>query len=132
MHPLKKLYCRTFQTVFKLAIPFLPYRSPELLHGMDELIDKLKALKLNHVLLVTDKGIRSLGLTSHLEQLMEQNNIFCTVYDGTVANPTTDNVEEALHLYKLPVGGYYMVYYYHLLRKSCDSGCCVCFRQLCT
>ena len=43
MHPLKKLYCRTFQTVFKLAIPFLPYRSPELLHGMDELIDKLKA-----------------------------------------------------------------------------------------
>lgn len=100
MHPLKKLYCRTFQTVFKLAIPFLPYRSPELLHGMDELIDKLKALKLNHVLLVTDKGIRSLGLTSRLEQLMEQNNILCTVYDGTVANPTTDNVEEALHLYK--------------------------------
>ena len=110
MHPLKKLYCRTFQTVFKLAIPFLPYRSPELLHGMDELIDKLKSLKLNHVLLVTDKGIRSLGLTSRLEQLMEQNNIFCTVYDGTVANPTTDNVEEALHLYKesadgTPMGG---------------------------
>lgn len=104
MHPLKKLYCRTFQTVFKLAIPFLPYRSPELLHGMDELIDKLKSLKLNHVLLVTDKGIRSLGLTSHLEQLMEQNNIFCTVYDGTVANlPRTMSRRLCIYIRKTTV-----------------------------
>ena len=79
MHPLKKLYCRTFQTVFKLAIPFLPYRSPELLHGMDELIDKLKALKLNHVLLVTDKGIRSLGSQAILNSLWSKT-IFSAPY----------------------------------------------------
>ena len=100
MNPIKKLYCRTFQSVFKIAIPLLPYRSPELLHGMEELVGKLNELQLASVLLVTDAGIRGLGLTKHLEELLSENNISCTVYDGTVANPTTDNVNEALNLYK--------------------------------
>ncbi len=100
MNPIKKLYCRTFQSVFKIAIPLLPYRSPELLHGMEELVGKLNELQLASVLLVTDAGIRGLGLTKHLEELLSENNISCTVYDGTVANPTTDNVDEALTLYK--------------------------------
>lgn len=100
MNPIKKLYCRTFQSVFKIAIPLLPYRSPELLHGMEELVCKLNELQLASVLLVTDAGIRGLGLTKHLEELLSENNISCTVYDGTVANPTTDNVDEALTLYK--------------------------------
>ena len=100
MNIFKKAYCRTFQTVFKIAIPLLPYRSPKLLHGMDELVGKLKEKKLSSVLLVTDAGIRKLGLTAHLEELLSQAGISCTVYDGTVANPTTDNVSEALALYK--------------------------------
>lgn len=100
MNLLKRIYCRTFQTVFKAAIPLLPYRSPELLHGFDELVDKLKESELSSVLLVTDAGIRKLGLTGRLEELLASNGIACTVYDGTVANPTTDNVSEALGLYK--------------------------------
>ena len=100
MNPIKKLYCRTFQSVFKIAIPLLPYRSPELLHGMEELVGKLNELQLASVLLVTDAGIRGIGLTKHLEELLSENNISCAVYDGTVANPTTDNVNEALNLYK--------------------------------
>lgn len=47
MNIFKKAYCRTFQSVFKIAIPLLPYRSPKLLHGMDELVDKLKEKKLS-------------------------------------------------------------------------------------
>ena len=82
MNTLKKLYCRTFQTVFKLAIPLLPYHSPKRLGSMEELVKKLKELKLNSVLLVTDKGIRSLGLTGHLEELLTQNNICCYALSG--------------------------------------------------
>lgn len=100
MNIFKKAYCRTFQTVFRIAIPLLPYRSPKLLHGMDELVEKLKDKKLASVLLVTDAGIRKLGLTAHLEKLLVESGISCAVYDGTVANPTTDNVAEALTLYK--------------------------------
>ena len=29
MNPLKKMYCRTFQTGLKIALPFLPYRKPK-------------------------------------------------------------------------------------------------------
>ena len=37
MNPLKKLYCRAFQTVFRIALPILPYRNPVILHSMAEI-----------------------------------------------------------------------------------------------
>ena len=51
------------------------------------------------MLLVTDASIRGLGITAHTEELLAREGIQCTVYDRTVANPTTDNVEEARALY---------------------------------
>ena len=30
MNTFKKIYCRIFQTCFRIALPFLPYREPEL------------------------------------------------------------------------------------------------------
>lgn len=67
---------------------------------MDELPALLNEQNISSVLLVTDTGIRSLGLTTHLEELFSEEGISLTVYDKTVANPTTDNVAEALALYK--------------------------------
>ena len=99
MNPIKKIYCRVFQKAFRIAIPLLPYRKPEILNGLDELPQLFASKKIRSVLLVTDKGIRSRGLTSHLEKLLADNGIQTAVYDGTVANPTTDNVEEARTLY---------------------------------
>ena len=34
MNPIRKLYCRAFQLVFRIALPFLPYREPKLLEGV--------------------------------------------------------------------------------------------------
>lgn len=99
MNPIKKIYCRVFQKAFRIAMPLLPYRKPEILNGLDELPQLFASKKIRSVLLVTDKGIRSRGLTSHLEKLLTDNGIQTAVYDGTVANPTTDNVEEARTLY---------------------------------
>lgn len=100
MNPLKKVYCRVFQTGMRIAIPLLPYRTPKLMHSVDEIPALLKEQELSSVLLVTDTGIRGLGLTKHLEDILAENNIALSVYDKTVANPTTDNVSEALALYK--------------------------------
>lgn len=100
MNTLKKIYCRLFQTGMRIAIPLLPYRSPKLLHSTDSLPAIFRELKISRVLLVTDGGIRALGLTKHLEDLLQENRIAVTVYDKTVANPTTDNIDEALALYK--------------------------------
>ena len=99
LHPIKKVYCRAFQTVFHLAIPLLPYRRPEILTGTDLLPGLFREKGVRRVLLVTDASIRGLGITAHTEELLAREGIQCTVYDRTVANPTTDNVEEARALY---------------------------------
>ena len=39
MNFFKKFYCRTFQTVFKWALPILPYREPEILKADEELVN---------------------------------------------------------------------------------------------
>lgn len=99
MNPIKKMYCRTYQSVFKVTIPFLPYRKPKLLDDMPELVKLLQKKKISSVLLVTDESIRALGITTPLENLLKTSDIDCIVYDRTVANPTNVNVEEARELY---------------------------------
>lgn len=99
MNLFKKIYCRTFQLGFKLIYPFLPYKEPKILNSIDDLPDVFNELKINRVLLITDKGIRGFGITKHLEELLVSRNIHCTVYDNTCANPTVINVEEAKDLY---------------------------------
>ena len=37
MNIFSKFYCRSVQFVFKLAIPFLPYRKPLIYNSIDEL-----------------------------------------------------------------------------------------------
>lgn len=100
MNPLKKAYCRIFQQAFHVAIPFLPYRKPKRLSDMNQLAALLEQKKISSVMLVTDSFIHGSGLTKDLEQALAGKNISCTVYNKTVANPTTDNVEEALAVYK--------------------------------
>lgn len=100
MNKLKKLYCRTFQTAFKIALPFLPYRKPKIVESVKALPDFIKKKKCDHVLIITDAGIMKLGLTKRLENALSENDIAYTIYDKTVANPTTDNVAEALELYQ--------------------------------
>lgn len=99
MNPLRKMYCRTFQTAFKIALPFLPYRKPEVIGSVKTIPDIMKKKRRTSVLIITDKGIRNLGLTKRLEKALSDSQIPFTVYDGTVANPTTINVAEALDLY---------------------------------
>lgn len=96
----KKIYCRCYQQIFHIAIPFLPYRKPKILQGIAELPTLLHKKKITSLLLVTDASIRSFGLTAPLEKLLADEGIECIVYDKTVANPTTVNVAEALELYK--------------------------------
>ncbi len=99
MNHVKKIYCRTFQAGLKIALPFLPYRKPEVAGSVKAIPDIIKKRKCDHVLIITDEGIRRLGLTRRLENTLAQNNISYCIYDKTVANPTTANVAEALELY---------------------------------
>ena len=99
MNSLRKRYCRGFQAVFKAALPFLPYRKPRIVNSVKALPEVIQKKKCTKVLIITDEGIRKLGLTSRLEKALENAQIPYCIYDKTVANPTTDNVSEAMTLY---------------------------------
>ena len=99
MNLIIKIYCRTYQLAFRLAMPVLPYREPERFESIHALPPLLERLNIQSVLLVTDQPLRSAGVTGPLEELLEQSGVRCTVYDGTRANPTVRNVEEARERY---------------------------------
>ena len=98
-----KLYCRAFQTVMKYAAYALPWRKPELIEG-EGCIVRLPWLicekGVRSVLLVTDGVITSLGLADSLIRALREADVKTVIYDKTVPNPTIDNIEEALALYK--------------------------------
>lgn len=99
MNPLYKLWCRTYQTVFRLVIPILPYREPKILGSMDELGSMFKAKGIGRVLVVTDQGLVKAGIAAMLEDKLTSAGIQYRVYADTVPNPTVANVEEARALY---------------------------------
>lgn len=99
MNVFKRFYCRVYQGAFRVMLPLLPYRQPKILKTDDDVVAVLQEKGIETVLLVTDKGIRGLGLTKELEDKIVAAGVKLCVYDGTVPNPTTQNVAEALTIY---------------------------------
>ena len=99
MNPVKMIYCRAFQISLRLALPLLPYRNPEILSSLSEVAPLLRKKGIESVMIVTDRSIRGLGLTKGLEESLADAGLNVAVFDSTVANPTTDNVEDARGMY---------------------------------
>lgn len=98
-----KLYCRVYQRVMQAAYYFVPCRTPELLEGensLSKLPDLINSKDIKNVLIVTDKGISSLGLMDGLLEGLTKKDIRYVIYDRTIPNPTIENIEEAFELYK--------------------------------
>lgn len=99
MNFIEKCYCRVFQFCFRMLLPVLPYRDPEVLVSEEEIAAVLKKNGCSSVLVVTDEGLHKLGLLDQVKTVLESKEIAYTIYDKTVANPTVANVEEACGLY---------------------------------
>jgi len=98
-----KLYCRTYQFFMKVGMNFIKWKKPTMISKADavsEIPNILKEKNISSVLVVTDKGIIKFKLHERLLQVLKENKIDYTVYDETVPNPTIDNIEEGLELYK--------------------------------
>jgi alcohol dehydrogenase len=98
-----KMYCRTYQGAMRMASSILPWRKPELLTGensLSKLPKLIKSLGIESVLIATDAGITSIGLMDDFLQGLREEGINFFIYDKTVPNPTIDNIEEALQMYK--------------------------------
>lgn len=98
----KVFYYRLYQNVFKLVMPLMPWRKPELLEGpgsIKRVPEILARLKINSVLIVTDGMLMKLGLLDGLMQALKDHGCQYAIYDKTVPDPTIENVEEALQMY---------------------------------
>lgn len=100
MNVFYRIYCRGYQVALRAVLPVLPYHEPMILKTNEDLADALELRGKERPLLVTDEKIRRLGLTRSLEKTLKERGYMVTIYDKTVANPTTKNVAEALELYK--------------------------------
>lgn len=100
MKTVKKVYCRTFQTCLKIALPYLPYRNPETIGSVRNIPEVLAKHNKKKVMIITDPMIYKLGLLDRLEDTLKKAVIPYVIYSETVANPTTDNVEEAAAIYR--------------------------------
>lgn len=91
---LKAAYCRIFQGAFRLALPVLPYREPEIIGGCAELIPVMEKEHIRCPLIVTDRGIVEHGLVGPLADILERHGLRFGIYDRTQPNPTVDNKED--------------------------------------
>lgn len=99
MNILKRIYCRTVQIAFRIALPLLPYRKPQILTCVDEIPGIVIQKNYKKVFLVTGPNIRKRGTTAHLEEVLSNSGIGFVVYDKTLNNPTIDNVLDAYQSY---------------------------------
>ena len=85
----------------KIAANFLPFRQPEILEGLEKVPEQIEKLGIASVLIVTDDVLHNkLHLIDGLKEGLEAKGIKYAVYDKTVPNPTIDNIEEGVVLYK--------------------------------
>ena len=89
MNILKKMYCRIYQTCFKLAIPLLPYRSPKIIE-LENLNNILSKENIKKLFIITDNNLIKL-----INPIINCLNINYFVYDKVKPNPTINDVEAA-------------------------------------
>ncbi len=97
---LKSVFCRIYQTAFRIALPLLPYREPEIVDSCARIGTLLEDKQKKSVLIVTDKGIVLHGLTAPITEALEAAKIAYTIYNQTRPNPTVENVEAAYALFR--------------------------------
>lgn len=100
---MKRFLYRTYQFIMKVTGRLITWKNAALIEGENSVLQIPELIKkhgFSRVLLVTDKTITSLGLTKPLLQELPKVGITCTVFDETVPNPTIQNIEDALKIYK--------------------------------
>lgn len=99
----KKVFCRGFQYGMKYGMCVLPWGVPKVLRGegcVKNLPRSVKRRNFKKVLIVTDATLMKLGLLNGMLDAMKEEELPYVIYDGVAPNPTDENVEEGVKLFK--------------------------------
>ncbi len=99
MSLIKKIGARTYQLLFKLILPILPYREPKIIDSYEDMCKLLIKKNTINAFLVTTKDIIDLNLANELIQTCQKYNVKLTIFDEVLPNPTVEIVEKARNCY---------------------------------
>ena len=99
MKIMKKIFCRSFQFVLRLALPVLPYRDPKVVNSVENIPQCLKEKKIRNGLIVTDGFLHLSGMLEPMKKALKNAQICYTIYDEVTPNLTILNVELARERY---------------------------------
>ncbi len=106
---------KAYMGALKVAAKVIPMPKPTLFTGEDsslELCESIAQMGTKKLLIVTDQMLVKLGLLKKIENTLSNNGVEFVIYDGVLPDPTYDQVESGLKIYKnsgcdaiLAVGG---------------------------
>ena len=96
---MKKIIYRIEQKVLKFFMRFMDWSEPKIFDSVLELPSFIKGLGIKTVLIVTDKGIMSLGLVNPLIDKLKEEDIKYVIFDEVTPNPTIPCIEECYSKY---------------------------------
>ena len=99
----RRIWCRCYQRVMYIAEFMLPWRVPEQISGegsLKKLAAFAKSKGFKSGLLVTDSVLFGLGMAQPIIDGFKAEGLKLTIFDKVVPNPTIQNIEEGLQLYK--------------------------------
>ena len=68
--------------------------------SLKKLPEILKDNKSEHVFLISDRGLESIGVVKKVQDIIKADGLECTSYLDVIPNPTVDVVNEAAKCYK--------------------------------
>lgn len=97
MHLARRAWCRKYQTVFRIALPVLPYTEPRILEHAEDVPTVLQKRSIQRVLIVTDPGIARLGLTAPLETALASRELALRSMPKRVRTPRSQTWRKRRH-----------------------------------
>ena len=101
MKPMKRFYCRAYQTVFDLGSRVLPWRKPEIVSGAGstaKIPELLRGCGVKKVMIVSGKHTGA-ALVPPIRAQIEAAGISALHFDGVRANPTISIIEQVRERY---------------------------------
>ncbi len=90
MNTFKKIYCRIFQSCFKLVIPILPYRTPEILKSTSLISHICMDNHISKVMVITDFTVHQLGILDRMCEHLDHHSIsYVKNYEDIVGDLVT-------------------------------------------